>query len=52
MSWPSGAWAHLQVKRPVEHDVELYLFHDELNIGRGATVAAGGFRIDLQQVCP
>jgi hypothetical protein len=30
--------------------VELYVFQDELNIGRGA--AAGGFRIDLQQVRP
>ena len=50
ISWPNGAWAHLQIKRPIENATERYLFKDELKIGRGPSLEGDDFRIDLKQV--
>ena len=49
ISWHNGAWAHLQIKRPIENATERYLFKDELRIGRGPTLEGDDFRIDLIQ---
>ena len=48
--WPTGAWARIQIKRPLEHSAERYIFKNEVNIGRAATLADDDFRIDLKQV--
>jgi hypothetical protein len=50
ISWPNGAWAHLQIERPIENATERYLFKDELRIGRGPILEGDDFRIDLIQV--
>lgn len=50
VAWPEGAWARIQIKRPIEHASERYIFKDELTVGRASNLADDDFRIDLQQV--
>jgi hypothetical protein len=50
--WPAGAWALLQIKRPLELADERFICKDDLNIGRNDNLAADDFRIGLRQVVP